>query len=220
MFKHTYMFKHAIKNVIFPRGKVHPNYLKFIGWNFVSNVIISTESVLSTHSMLSVVSGPQVSNELTMSVNYIGKDIIGQIGGLFILNTISHKADIDNESKHFIYLYTICQQSATFLECATPLLPLYSFIPIAGLANIGKNIGFTGFGSINAKIINKLAQDNNIGEIYIKATSINTFGSTIGMLLGLFIAAKIPDHTARMGIMPILCFLRVYSYNKAVKDLI
>jgi len=212
------MILRSFKSFVYPHGKIHPKYSSYIGWSFLSNIIISTESVLSTHSMLSVVSSPQISNELATSMNYIGKDILGQLGGLLIMNKISEKAD--KESKKFIIYSTVCQQTATILECATPLLPLYTFIPVAGIANIGKNIGYCGFGAVNAKIIQKLAQENNTGEIYAKITVLNTLGSTIGMGIGLFIAAKIPDHGMRLGIMPVLAILRVYTYHRATKDLI
>lgn len=205
-----------IKNIIFPRGKVHNNYSKYVGWSCFSNFIISIESVLATHSMLSVIG--QSSTELNISVNYIGKDIIGQLGGLYYMNKMGQKADID--SKKFIN-YSMCfQQCSIFMECMTPLLPIYTFIPVAGIANIGKNIAFTGIGAVNAKIINKLAEDNNIGEIYAKITVLNTLGSTIGMGIGLIIAAKLPDHTMRLCLMPFLTSIRIYSYNKAIEGLI
>ena len=106
------------------------------------------------------------------------------------------------------------------MECSTPLLPLYTFMPIAGLANIGKNISFTGIGAINARVIQKLAQDNNIGEIYAKISILNTLGSTLGMIMGLFIASQIPCHSHRLCLMPVLTLLRVYTYRKALKGLI
>ena len=206
----------SIKNIIFPRGKVHNNYSKYVGWSCFSNIIISIESVLSTHSMLSVIG--QSSTELNISVNYIGKDIIGQLGGLYYMNKMGQKADID--SKKFIN-YSMCfQQCSIFMECMTPLLPIYTFIPVAGIANIGKNIAFTGIGAVNAKIMTKLAEDNNIGEIYAKITVLNTLGSTIGMGIGLIIAAKLPDHTMRLCLMPFLTAIRIYSYNKAIEGLI
>ena len=205
-----------IKNIIYPRGKVHNNYSKYVGWSCFSNIIISIESVLATHSMLSVIG--QSSTELNISVNYIGKDIIGQLGGLYYMNKMGQKADID--SKKFIN-YSMCfQQCSIFMECITPLFPIYTFIPVAGIANIGKNIAFTGIGAVNAKIINKLAEDNNIGEIYAKITVLNTLGSTIGMGIGLIIAAKLPDHTMRLCLMPFLTAIRIYSYNKAIEGLI
>ena len=145
-----------IKNIIYPRGKVHNNYSKYVGWSCFSNIIISIESVLATHSMLSVIG--QSSTELNISVNYIGKDIIGQLGGLYYMNKMGQKADID--SKKFIN-YSMCfQQCSIFMECMTPLLPIYTFIPVAGIANIGKNIAFTGIGNpygfFNTLLVNNI----------------------------------------------------------------
>lgn len=207
---------HKIKLFVYPHGKVHKNYGRYVGWSCFSNFIISIESVLSTHSMLSVVG--QSSSELTLSVNYIGKDIVGQLGGLWYMNKMGQKAD--KEPSKFIKYSMISQQIPVFMECATPLLPLGIFIPVAGVANIGKNIAATGLGAVNAKIIQKLARENNIGEIYAKISVLNTLGSTIGMGLGLVIAAYIPDHIMRLSLMPILTGIRVYSYQKAINGLI
>ena len=205
-----------LKNIVYPAGKVHPLYGKYVAWSCFSNIIISAEGVLSTHSMLSVVG--QASTELTLSVNYIGKDIIGQIGGLWYMHKMGEKAD--KETSKFIHYSMGFQQAAIFVECATPLLPLQFFIPLAGIANMGKNISFTGVGAVNAKIIQKLAQDNNTGEIYAKISVLNTIGSTIGMGIGLGLAAFIPCHTTRLCLMPVLASIRVFSYQMAVKDLL
>lgn len=187
------MLRTTLKKLIYPRGKVHKNYGKYVGWSCFSNFIISIESVLSTHSMLSVVG--QASTELTLSVNYIGKDIVGQIGGLYYMNKMGEKAD--KEPKKFVKYSMAFQQASVFMECTTPMLPISTFIPVA-----------------------TLAEDNNVGEIYAKISVLNTLGSTIGMGLGLVIAAHIPDHTTRLGLMPILTMIRIYSYNKAIEDLI
>lgn len=200
---------------IFPSGKVHKKYGQYVGWSCLSNIIVSTESVLSTHSMLSVVG--QASTELTLSVNYIGKDIVGQLGGLWYINRNGKQADIN--STKFLNSSLFIQQSSNMIECATPFLPIPLFIPIAGLANIGKNISFTGIGAINARIIQTLAHEDNIGEIYAKISVLNTLGSSIGMGLGLCLVAYIPDHSTRMCLMPFLTIARVYTYKKAVKDL-
>ena len=208
--------KSIIKNIVYPHGKVHQKYGRYVGWSCLSNFIVSIESVLSTHSMLSVVG--QASSELTFSINYIGKDIVGQLGGLYYMNRMGEKADKD--SSKFVKYSMAFQQSAIFLECSTPLLPIYAFIPVAGLANIGKNIAFTGVGAVNAKIITKLAEDNNVGEIYAKISVLNTLGSSAGMGLGLIIAAHIPDHTMRLGLMPFLTAIRIYSYNRAIDGLV
>ena len=62
------MLRNAISTFVYPTGKVHPLYGKYVGWSCVSNVVSSIESVLSTHSMLSVLGCE--SAELTLSINY------------------------------------------------------------------------------------------------------------------------------------------------------
>ena len=209
-------FNTKIKSIIYPTGKVHPKYLNYIGWSCLSNIVVSMENVISTHSVLSVLG--KSSTELTLSVNFIGKDLIGQLGALTYMNKLGNKAD--KEPKKFIKYSMILQQSSTFLESFTPLLPIEAFIPVAGLSNIMMNISFTGFGAINAKIIPKLAEDNNIGEIYAKLSVINTIGSSLGMGLGLGVVALVPDHSMRICILPLLAGIRIYSYKKAVYELI
>ena len=73
---------------------------------------------------------------------------------------------------------------------------------------------------MNAKIITKLAEEDNIGEIYAKISVLNTVGSTIGMGVGLIIAVNLQDHTMRLCLMPFFSVVRIYSYNKAIKELI
>ena len=87
----TNKIKSIVHPFIYPKGNVHPSYGKYVGWSCFSNFVISAESVMSTHSMLSVVG--LASTELTISLNFIGKDIIGQMGGLWYINKVGEKAD-------------------------------------------------------------------------------------------------------------------------------
>jgi len=131
-----------IKSFVYPHGKVHQHYGRYVGWSLFSSILVSVESVLSTHSMLSVV------------------------------------------------------------------------------GNISKNISATGLGAVTVKIIQKLAQEDNVVEIYEKINVLNTLGSRVGMGIGLFMACQIPCHTTRLCIMPLLTAVRIYSYQKAIDDLI
>ena len=213
IFKNVY---NKINVFIRPTGKVNKHYNNYVLWSSVSNTIASIEGVLSTHSMLSVIGN--TSNELTLSVNYIGKDIAGQLGGLWYINKIGKR--VDTQSTKITHINLILQETSIFLECLTPFLPIYTFIPVAGIANVGKNISFTGLGAINARIIQKLAEEDNIGEIYSKITILNTLGSSIGMGLGLVLTGLIPDHSTRLCLMPILSVLRIYSYKQSIKYLL
>lgn len=194
----------------------HRHYPKYLAWSFVSNVLVSTESVLGTHSMLSVVG--KESADLAISFNYIGKDLFGQLGGLWYMYRMGGEAD--KNPKRFINKAMITQQGSILMECATPLLPLTAFIPVAGLATIGKNISATGMGAINAKAIQYMANGNSVGDMYAKITTFNTLASTIGMVIGLGIAAKVPDHTMRLGLVPVITMVRIWTYKKALQGLV
>ena len=71
---------------LLPSGRVHSSYLKYLYWNSFSNFVASIESVLSTHSMLTTVGGANAG--VNVSINFIGKDIIGQMGSLYAINKI------------------------------------------------------------------------------------------------------------------------------------
>lgn len=199
---------------VFPSGKQHDKYSQYVGWSFCSNILVSTESALAVHSMLHAIGSD---SDTIRTANYIGKDIIGQIGGFAYMARMGKKADTD--SKRFLLYSNILQQVSFISVCVTPLVPCY-FLPIAGCSNILSNISFTGFGAINAKCIQTLAVDNNMGEIYAKVSMINTLGSSIGLLIGLGITALIPDHSSRLIIIPFLAAGRVYTFQRAIDGLI
>lgn len=154
-----------------------------------------------------------------ISINYIGKDMLGQIGSLLIINKVGKY--IDRDPKKFLSVCMMIQQCSVFVECATPLFPLEYFIYIAALSNVGKCISFTGFGGINVKAINKLAvSGDNTGEIYSKLTMINTVTTSIGMGCGLLLTTYIPDHYMRLKLLPFLGFLRYYSMKMSLKGIL
>lgn len=199
---------------IFPSGKVHKKYIQYIGWSFISNVFVSVENALATHSILHAIDN---GSETIRTANYIGKDIIGQLGGLIYMSNMGGKAD--EKPRKFLLYSTISQQTAYMSLCTTHIFPEY-FLPIAGFSNILSNISFTGFGAINAKCIQMLAIDNNIGEIYAKVSVFNTWGSSIGLLIGIGITAIVPDHNTRLCIIPFLAIARVLTFRRAICGII
>ena len=204
-------------NFFQPIGRVHKNYNQYVVWSFLSNIISSTQYVMSTHSMLSTIG--KNSTEFNMSYNYICKDVIGQLGGIYYINKTCSKADKDTGK--YLRRSLGIQQVSVYLECITPIVPSSLFLGLAGIANTGKNVTATSIGAVNARVIQTLAkEENNIGEIYAKISVMNTLGSSIGMGLGLVLTHYIPEHSTRLCLLPILSIGRIYTFNKAIKDLI
>lgn len=203
-----------ISRLLFPSGCVHPLYTRHITWSFVSSALVSIETVVSTHNMLSAING---GSETLRTVNYIGKDIIGQLGGLWFMSKMSSEAD--KHPKRFLLYSNLIQQSAYVTICFTPIAPDY-FLPVAGVANLMLNIAFTGFGAINAKCIQKLTKDH-VGETYAKITILNTMGSSLGLVTGLGVMSLTADNClAHVAIVATVGSMRVYSFNKATEGLI
>ena len=197
--------------------KFHTNYKKFVGWSICANILLSTESTMSTHCILSVVTDSPT--QFAVSYNFLFKDILGQLGSLFFVHRYSGM--IDEKPFRFVTAGNILFQACFFLEFLTPILPLSYFIPLTVIANLGKNIGYIQFGAVNTKCIQELALDNNISEVYSKLAIVNTLCSSIGMGLGLGIIYLVPDHTHRLlYICPVIAIMRFYSYHKMVKTVL
>jgi len=203
-----------LRRLLYPSGKHHPKYSEYLKWSFISNVIVSAESAMASHSMLASIGSD---SETYRTINYVGKDIIGQLGALGYISKMSTKADKDPH-RFLGYSHGI-QQLAFASMFITPLVPNL-FLPIAGCSNILSNISFAGIGAVNAMCIQKLAIDNNIGEIYAKISVINMIGSSLGLGIGVGITLIVPDHATRLCLIPFLAASRVYSMNRAVKTVI
>jgi hypothetical protein len=213
------IFMNKIRNLISPIGKIQKEYYKYIGWSFISNVMVSTENTLATHNIMSMLDTcNQYENAKT--INYILKDLIGQIGGLFYLSKYSKQAD--KNSGKFLMYSNILQQTAFINLSIAPLLSDYiMFLPITSFSSILFNVSFTCHGAINAKCIQKLSDNNkNMGELYAIITMTNTIASTIGTILGLGIVWFIPSHKLRLFLFPLFAFTRVYTYHLATRKII
>lgn len=190
-------------------------YKKYLGWSFVSSIAVSIESVLCTHSMFGSMSGIEASSIQT--VNYVGKDVIGQLGCLWYMSRMGKESD--KNTRNFMNKMHFAQQFGYLSTCITPFFPSY-YMPIAGASNILFNVSFAGYGAVNAKCIEKLATDGNIGELYANIAMINTLGSSIGLLIGMGITVAIPDHTAQLCMIPPLAAMRIYTTNKSIQLLL
>lgn len=211
--------KRLLQKFVLPSaGNIHPNYCNFAGWSFASNIVVSIQSVLSTHSMLSVIN--QSSSNALASMNYVGKDAVGQLGSMLYMSKMATYAD--NNSKKFIKHSVALQQGALLFECALPFFPVEYFILGAGLSNTAKGLSFTGFGAVNAKAIATLSSGKGVqvGEMYSKLAMVNTMGSTIGLGIGLGIVTAIPDHAMRMCLMPVFASIRYWTLQKSLEGIL
>jgi len=188
---------------------------KYIRWMALNAWASSTSAVISTNSMLgSIMSEPSYTT--VIATTYVGKDIIGQLGGLGYAWKTGNSAD--KQPLPYITKGTVIQQSAFFLDNMSVLIENKIFIlPFLGFSSMLKNVGFISMGAVNAGNLQKLSS-GQIGEFYSKVASINTLASTFGMLTGIGIIHVVPSYLVRSClIMPVLGAISVYSLRQATK---
>lgn len=175
-------------------------------YSFFGNILSSIEYSLSSQSMLLAFQAENV------GLNYLGKDIFGQLGSLVYL--VKKSKESDKNPIRFLRHNLIFQQSAILIENIVPLLPKEYQFPLASVCSVGTNISFASLGSINAKCIQTLSKNNDFGENYSILTISNTLGSTIGMGIGIYLGYKFPNPESRLYFLPIISIIR---YNLVMK---
>jgi hypothetical protein len=155
------------------------NYLKYLSLN---SFFTSISAVIATNSMLnSIVDKPSYTS--TMTTTYIGKDIIGQLGG--ILYSLKTGRNADKTPLKYITTGFILQQTAFAIENFAPMITNKDIIlPLLGVSSCLKNISFITIGAVNATNLQKISPEN-IGKFYSQVASFNTLSSSLGMIVGI-----------------------------------
>ncbi len=162
---------------------------KFKTYSAINSFVVSTSSVLATDSVLhGFIEAPTMTE--TITVNYVSKDIIGQIGSLLISHRLGKSVD-KFPKRHAVISTGLIQSSFVFDHLS---MTFTNPIVILGLSSVLKNASFIGFGSLNTTVMKKLVKEtDNIGNLYSQTASINTLFSSFGMLFGLALL-NIPFH--------------------------
>jgi hypothetical protein len=173
----------------------------------------SVSSVISTNSMLSSVTGTTPEFSSVVTTTYIGKDIIGQLGGLGYAWKTGKTAD--KQPSKYITKASLIQQASFYLETASVFVTDKSMVmPFLGMCSTMKNVSYISIGAVSANNIQKISP-KNIGEFYARVASINTLTSSFGMLAGILSIHYMPN--TNMYILPVMSVISVYSLRKATE---
>ena len=100
---------------------------------------------------------------------------------MIFASVVSNRFDAD--PKRWRMVASLSMSFASLLEMSTPLAPSY-FLPIASVANVGKNISFLAASASRAAIHRSFAIKENLADITAKAGSQSILSSTIGTAIG------------------------------------
>ncbi|KAF9185152.1 hypothetical protein BGZ51_002922 [Haplosporangium sp. Z 767] len=151
---------------------------------------------------------------MAAALNWIIKDGLGQLGGVVYASFVSDK--FDSEPKRFRFQATVAMQGANVLELLTPLWP-GSFLVIASISNIGKNMAWLASSATRAQMNKTFALRDNLGDITGKSGSQTTAAGLVGTGLGVVIAALMSHFAEDPTVLPLvpmcLTFLPFSIFN-------
>lgn len=202
-------------------GKVSHVFNRYLTYTSLSSFISGIESTMSTHSMFEASGNFNKDRVDTYAIlfNMTMKDIVGQFASMPLLTKMGKYGD-KNPLK-FQGMNIAIYEISTIIEHCTPLLSSVLFIPVAGIANIGKTVGLTGSSSFNVGMINRLSLcKTNIMELNSKVSSIGMISFSLGTLVGLGIIKFIPSYEMRLGLLPFFGIIRYFLSTKAINGLL
>ncbi|KAG7336792.1 Vitamin B6 photo-protection and homoeostasis domain containing protein [Nitzschia inconspicua] len=182
---------------------VAPGYLGFVAFCFSASVAGSAAMVLSTQTLLLAVGivGSDTSTSVASAgimagaLNWVMKDFVGQIGGVIFASQMGQTGAFDNDPKRWRMVAAMAMDAATLLEILSPLVATSLVLPVASVANIGKNIGFLTASASRAALHQSLAISGNLGDVTAKAGSQSIMASLIGTSLGIALSSLLQHDT-------------------------
>lgn len=174
-----------------PKGypaSVSAGYDAFVRGQMASMMFSTASGVLSMQSMLYALGLGVGSFPLAATLNWIIKDGLGQLGGVIFAGLVNNQFDAD--AKRWRMIASVSLDVSSFIELLTPLAPGY-FLPLAGFANVGKNVSFLAASATRAAIHKSFATHENLADVTAKTGSQCILSSLVGTGLGLSLAAAL-----------------------------
>ena len=147
----------------------------------------SAGGVLSTRVLLTAVGvgGRASAAPLAAAANWAVKDGLGMLGGVAFASIWS--GALDARPRRWRLRSSVALDAAALVELAAlPAFPQY-FVPIAGLANVAKNISYLAASASRAAIHRALSNRQgaaNLGDLTAKSGSQTIVASLVGLGLG------------------------------------
>ncbi len=129
---------------------------------------------------------------LAAALNWVLKDGLGQLGGVLYAALLNNR--FDSDPKRWRMVSAMALDLSTMLEVCTPLVPAL-FLPVAALANVGKNIAWLSASATRAGLHQSFATTGNLADVTGKSGSQTIASSTIGTAVGIALSPVIGTDT-------------------------
>ena len=182
---------------------------RFALYSLMGNIVSGFETSVSTAYLFEAM---DLNKNSSIASSYLIRDVISNTSSLYVLNAWSKK--VDANSIDSLRNSQIFGQISITADIASLYIDSSLIVPMSGIANVGRSISWVTIGALNARIIQQLAINNNVGELYAKLAIVNTLGQSLGTILGLGYMHLLPDKHAQMLILPFSGILRYVLYKK------
>jgi len=183
---------------------------RFAIYSFTENVISGFENAVSMSCLFESMNGTSCG----IATSYMSRDIITNMSSIYLIHRMSKT--IDKKPSNILIKSQLLTQIAIVADISSLYVTPNLVVLISGLANIGRSVSWITIGSINAKIIQKLAPET-IGEMYSKIAIVNTLGQSLGTTLGMSYIYLFPDRYTSFMILPFTGVIRYMIYRKLLK---
>lgn len=196
------MFSNEVLGYFLPAKypeSVAQGYGRFAGFCFTASIAGSAAMVLSTQTLLLAVgvvgSNVQQAGIMAGAFNWVMKDFVGQLGGVIFASQMGKTRAFDADPKRWRMVAAMALDGATLIEILSPLFPSVLVLPVASIANVGKNIGFLTASASRASLHQSVAITGNLGDVTAKAGSQSIMASLIGTSLGIGMSSLLAHDT-------------------------
>ncbi|KDD72631.1 DUF647 hypothetical protein, partial [Helicosporidium sp. ATCC 50920] len=187
-----------------PEEDVTADYWTYIRWRAAHRLFSSMSGVFATQSMLLAVGvGARRSLAGAATVNWVLKDGLGRLGRLSAATRFGESFDADLKRFRFVTSVMFC--GALALEYATPLFPRL-FLPLAALANVGKNVGLATYVATQPAFHQSLARRGNLADISAKSQAQQMVWDSLGLALAVAAGALCRRSEQALRLLPLLAF--------------
>jgi hypothetical protein len=181
-------------------ASVNSYYLTYSKWVFVGSILGTASSVLSMQCLLVSLGLGAAALPASAAINWVLKDGLGQLGGMLFASMVSTRFDM--QPIRYRLLSAVVLDASILLEILTPLVPTL-FLPLASLANIGKNISWLGASASRAAIHRSFLRRENLADVTAKSGSQTILASLGGTALGIGLSVLTGTNTLEI----LVCFL-------------
>ena len=105
----------------------------------------------------------------------------------------------DADPKRWRMVAAMALDGATLLEILSPLFHSSMVLPVASIANVGKNIGFLTASASRAALHQSLAISGNLGDVTAKSGSQSIMASLMGTTVGIGLSSLLEHDTFNFG---------------------